>query len=64
MRIAIQTIKEVVMKFALVIIAIVVFSAVYVLIRGMYKRDETSKDQSRIGWGETGESGSDDGSDE
>ncbi|MGB2806738.1 MAG: hypothetical protein WBC22_03290 [Sedimentisphaerales bacterium] len=52
------------MKFALVIIAIVVFSAVYVLIRGMYKRDETSKDQSRIGWGETGESGSDGGSDE
>jgi len=48
----------------ILIIAIVVFSAVYILVRGIYKRDETSKDQSRIGWGETGESGSDGGSDE
>ena len=52
------------MRFAIVIIAIVVFSAVYVLIRGVYKRDETTKDQSRIGWGEPGESESDGGSDE
>jgi hypothetical protein len=52
------------MKFALAIIAIVVFSAVYVLVRGVYKRDKTSKDQSRIGWGEPGESGSDGCSDE
>ena len=63
----------------ILIIAIVVFSAAYILIRGIYKRDETSKDQSRIGlgesgvsekdqsrigWGESGESGSDGGSDE
>ena len=48
----------------ILIIAIVVFSAVYLLIRGIYKKDETSKDQSRIGWGETGESGSDGGSEE
>ena len=52
------------MRFAIVIVAIVVFSAVYVLVRGVYKRDESSKDKSRIGWGEPGESGSDDGSDE
>ena len=52
------------MKFVLLIIAIVVFSAVYVLVRGVYKRDESGKGQSRIGWGEAGESGSDDGSDE
>ena len=52
------------MRFVLLIIAVVVFSAVYVLVRGVYKRDESSKGQSRIGWGEAGESGSDDGSDE
>lgn len=61
---AIRVIGEFTMKFVLLIIAIVVFSAVYVLVRGLYKRDETSKDQSRIGWGDTGESGSDGGSDE
>ncbi|MFH1881238.1 MAG: hypothetical protein ABIL62_00830 [Planctomycetota bacterium] len=48
----------------ILIIAIVVFSAVYILVRGIYKRDETSKEQSQIGWGEAGESGSDGGSDE
>ena len=52
------------MKFVLLIIAVVVFSAVYVLVRGKYKRDESSKGQSRIGWGEAGESGSDGDSDE
>jgi uncharacterized ion transporter superfamily protein YfcC len=46
------------------IIAIVVFIAAYVLIRGIYKRDKTSKDQSKIGWGESGVSESDGGSDE
>jgi hypothetical protein len=33
-------------------------------LKGMCKRDETSKYQSRIGWDEPGESGSDGGSDE
>jgi hypothetical protein len=46
------------------IIAIVVFLAAYVLIRGIYKRDKTSKDQSKIGWGESGVSDSNGGSDE
>ena len=48
----------------ILIIAIVVFLAAYVLIRGIYKRDKTSKDQSKIGWGESGVSESDGGSDE
>ena len=52
------------MKIAIVIIAIVLVSAVYVLVSGKYKQDETSKNKSKIGWGEPGESGSDGGSDE
>ena len=52
------------MKVIIVIIAIVLVSVVYVLVSGKYKQDETGKDKSQIGWGETGESGSDGGSDE
>jgi hypothetical protein len=48
----------------ILIITIAEFSAAYVLIREIFKRDETSKDQSRIGWGETGESGFDGGLEE
>lgn len=44
------------------IIAIAEFLAAYVLLRGIYNRDEISNDQSRIGWSETGEPGFDDGS--
>lgn len=52
------------MRVAIVIIAIVVFSAVYVLVKGMYKKDQTSQEKSRIGADEPGESASDDGGDE
>jgi hypothetical protein len=48
----------------ILIISIVVFLTAYILIRGIYKRDKTSKDQSKIGWGESGVSESDGGSDE
>ena len=49
------------MKWVIGIIAIVVVCAVYVLVSGKYKQDETSKGNSKIGWGEGGQSGSDDG---
>jgi hypothetical protein len=52
------------MKLAIAIITIVLLSAVYVLFSGKYKQDKTGQDKSRIGWGESGESGSDGGSDE
>lgn len=52
------------MRLAIVIIAIVVFSAAYVLIKGMYKQDPASKEKSRIGAGEAGEAASDGGGDE
>lgn len=48
----------------ILIIAIVLFSAAYVLIKGIYKRNEKSKNQSQIGRDETGESGSEDSSEE
>ena len=48
----------------ILIIAIVVFTAAYLLIRGIYKRDKTNKDHSQVGWGESGVSESDGGSDE
>lgn len=52
------------MKWIVAIILIVVVSAVYVLVSGKYKQDETSEDKSKIGWGESGQSGADDGSDD
>ena len=48
------------MKWIVGIIVIVVVCAVYVLFSGKYKQDEMSEDKSKIGWGETGESVSDD----
>jgi hypothetical protein len=52
------------MKWAIGIIVIVVVCVLYVLISGKYKQDETSEDKSKIGWGEAGEAGSDDGGDD
>ena len=52
------------MKWVVVIIAIVLVSAVYVLVSGKYKQEETNKDKSKIGWGESGVSESEEGSDE
>ena len=40
------------MKVAIVIIVIVLVSAVYVLVSGKYKQDETGIDKPRIGWGD------------
>jgi hypothetical protein len=52
------------MKLVIVIIGIVVFSVAYVLVKGMYKQDQKSKEKSRIGAGESGEAASDDSGDE
>ena len=49
------------MKWVIGIIVIVVVCAVYVLVSGKYKQDQTSKGKSKIGWGEAGQSGSDNG---
>ena len=51
------------MKWIAGIVLIVVISAVYVLVSGKYKQDEASEGKSKIGWGEAGQSGSDDGND-
>jgi len=48
------------MKWVIGIIAIVVVCAAYVLVSGKYKQDETAKSKSKIGYGEAGQSGSDD----
>ena len=52
------------MKWVIGIIAIVVVCAAYVLVSGKYKQEETSNGKSKVGWGETGQSGSDDDGDD
>ena len=52
------------MRLAIAIAAIVVFSVVFVLVKGMHKREQRSNDSARISAGEAGEAASDGGGDE